>query len=648
MSNSNKKKKNRGKRQWWKMDLHLHTPASSDWLEPGVTWLDWLHKAEQRGLDIVAITDHNTVAGIARLRQEIERLQWLEREGRLRPQERRDLDEYRRLGNELLVLPGFEFTATFGFHILAIFPPETTVRQLEFILLQLNVPPDKLDLGSTEVGPTTDVLTAYRIIRQAGGLVIAAHANSTHGVAMRDFPFGGQTKIAYTQDLNLHALEVTDLESRSPRATARFFNGSKPEYPRRMMCIQGSDAHRLTRDPKDANRLGIGDRVTEIRLSEPSFEEIKEVLESGDVALVRPYRRKDEPFDFVAAAREQGPSIVQSFHERLGRPGGRQTAILTDVVAFANTLGGTVYVGASAKPGPPVGVENVNETIAELRDLIERKITPQLDVEIDALESQGRQVVRIRVPEGADKPYCLDNSRIYVRHEAESELAVRDEIVQVVRRALIQRGELVPAAPAEGALETTARNGGRKGRGEKRGIEKAQPAPALATQPQLPPLVAEAIAAPEAEPVAPSSDGQPAEPGEAPVAEAAPTVPPPKVGVQIVGVADRGGTRYYAIRDLRNGNIVQNVTRKSARRLWRYAIAQHESFSPTSGKITWSGDIGLFRVEKRAGKQRYDFVQRLPDGTVVVYYGVTEEGCEGPWRQFLVGEDADTGGENGE
>ena len=109
----------------------------------------------------------------------------------------------------------------------------------------------------TEVGATTDVLTIYRIVRQAGGLVIAAHANSTHGVAMRDFPFGGQTKIAYTQDLNLHALEVTDLESRSTRATSRFFNGSKPEYPRRMRCIQGSDAHRVSQYPKEVARLSL-------------------------------------------------------------------------------------------------------------------------------------------------------------------------------------------------------------------------------------------------------------------------------------------------------------------------------------------------------------------------------------------------------
>ncbi len=254
------------------------------------------------------------------MRAEIERLAWLEANDRLRPQERRELDEYRRLGDKILVLPGFEFTATFGFHILAIFPPETPLRKLELLLLRLGVPIERITDGSTEVGPTTDVLTAYRLIREAGGLVIAAHANSTHGVALQGMSFGGQTRIAFTQDVNLHALEVNDLESTSRRATARFFDGSKPEYPRRMHCIQGSDAHRLSRDPRDKNRLGVGERVTEMLLPEVSFEAFRALLESNDFTRTRPYRPPAEaPFDHVEAAREQGSNIVQAFHEGLSR-----------------------------------------------------------------------------------------------------------------------------------------------------------------------------------------------------------------------------------------------------------------------------------------------------------------------------------------
>ena len=336
---------------WRRVDLHIHTLASQMcYQQPNTTYLKILQKAEEKGLDIIALTDHNTVAGIDAIRSRIEELELLERLKRLRDDERRELEDYRRLGRKMLILPGFEFTATLGFHILGIFPPETPVRELEHLLLNLRIPADRLDQGSSEVGATVDVITAYRTIAEAGGLVIAAHADSTHGVAMRGFDFGGQTKIAYTQDPNLHALEVTDLMESGRRTTASFYDGSKPEYPRRMHCIQGSDAHRLDRDPRDKHSLGIGDRVTEIDLPEVSFEALKAVFLGKDFTRTRPYQPA-LAVDYVRAAQERGPTIVQSFHDGFSRQGGRLQAILRDVVAFANTNGGTLYVGASAKKG---------------------------------------------------------------------------------------------------------------------------------------------------------------------------------------------------------------------------------------------------------------------------------------------------------
>ena len=153
------------KGRWYKADLHVHTPASRDYEEPRVTYLEWLRKVVERGLEIVAVTDHNTVAGVGAIRRELEWLTRLEQQGRLNPEEQQRLDEWRTLGDRVMVLPGFEFTATFGFHILALFPPETSLRHLEHVLLDLKIPPGKLDEGSTETGATTDVLAAYRIIR---------------------------------------------------------------------------------------------------------------------------------------------------------------------------------------------------------------------------------------------------------------------------------------------------------------------------------------------------------------------------------------------------------------------------------------------------------------------------------------------------
>ena len=83
------------------MDLHLHTPASADYQEADIGYLDILRKAEFRGLDIIAFTDHNTLAGYSAMWTEIDRLAYLEQLGRSQPEEQRRLAEYRRLLAEI-------------------------------------------------------------------------------------------------------------------------------------------------------------------------------------------------------------------------------------------------------------------------------------------------------------------------------------------------------------------------------------------------------------------------------------------------------------------------------------------------------------------------------------------------------------------
>ncbi len=613
-------------RKWYKADLHLHTPASRDYEEPGVTYLEWLRRVVDQGLDIVAITDHNTVAGIGAIRRELDWLTQLELQGRLTPEEQQRLSEWRALGNQVVVFPGFEFTATFGFHILAIFPPEMSVRQLEHVLLSMKVPAAKLDEGSTETGATTDVLTAYRMIREAGGLVIAAHANSTHGVAMRNFPFGGQTKIAYTQDLNLDAMEVTDLD-RSGRSTARFFNGSKAEYPRRMHCLQGSDAHRLIMDPKNPKRLGIGDRATELLLDEPTYDALVNALRSKQFDRVRPARPADKPFDPLDVVRDEGPTLVQSFHESAAVRGGKFDAILADICAFANTAGGVAYVGAKPGKGKLRSLSAPTIVEQDIRKAISDRLAPQIELKIDLIQSQGAKVLRVHVPKGPDLPYALDDHKFYVRDEAETSLAVRDEIVALVREALGFEVETEPEPESVVELpvsekasdvaeiplaEKSEEKGGRRGRDGRKGGSGRNHGKA-----------AQASAAPLL------------------VAGAAPTLPTndatfylPQIGVEIVDSEERNGHRFYTIRDMRNGHVIKNVTRKGARKLWSYAIQQYEDNPIDPTKLQWRNNTGFIRVERRAGKARYDLVLREGD-RVRVFYGVTDDGMEGEWSQFV-------------
>jgi hypothetical protein len=445
--------------EWKRMDLHLHTPASSDYRDPGISYLDILKKAEEKNLDMIAFTDHNTVAGYAAMHSEIETLTLLERLGRMSDQERETLSEYRRLLAKINVLPGFEFTATFGFHVLGIFPENTSVRKLEYLLLNLNVPEEKMLLGAPDAGSTSDVLASYQAITAAGGLAIAAHANSSNGVAMQGFPFGGQTKIAYTQDSNLVALEVTDLEGTGRRNTASFYNGSKTEYPRRMHIIQGSDAHSLNTEQLDGmnKRLGVGARITEILVKEATFAALKELLQGTDFTRTRPFRQ-GMSWDDIDRARTAGQNMTQSFHERAFTHTSRTRPILHDIVAFSNAEGGTIYVGANPDKGVPIhGIERPDEAVRMLKDDLRRTIEPPVEPDFRTRGGPDRGVVIVTVPKGDEAPYAFTpTGQIYIRVEGESVVANRDEIVTLVLEANRSGMARVSSQPAQAAPQLSA------------------------------------------------------------------------------------------------------------------------------------------------------------------------------------------------
>ncbi|MBC7239090.1 MAG: ATP-binding protein, partial [Chloroflexi bacterium] len=266
---------------------------------------------------------------------------------------------------------------------------------------------------------------------------------------------------------------------------------------------------------------------------EVSFKALKEVFLGDDFTRTRPYRRSEEPFDHVEAARQQGPTIVQSFHENMTRRGGYLNRILCDVVAFANTNGGTIYVGVSSQARvPPKGVDNPEEAMATLRAEIERAVTPPIPVELSVLKSRGKNVIRIAVPKGEEVPYVLDGSHVYVRRESETSLALRDEIVALVARA--------------------------------RARAAAQEAPS-----------------PEKEAASAEEEAAPAQTSETPPG----VVEAPRTGVEIDETVVRKGVKYHTVRDLRDGTKVHNVTRASARRLWRYAIALKEKGAFQEDKV---------------------------------------------------------------
>lgn len=93
--------------QWLKVDLHVHTPASQDMDErwKTATAEDVVSIALNKGLDAIAITDHNTAAWCDAVREAAK-------------------------GTALTVFPGVEISTPQG-HILAIFNRDVQASEIE-------------------------------------------------------------------------------------------------------------------------------------------------------------------------------------------------------------------------------------------------------------------------------------------------------------------------------------------------------------------------------------------------------------------------------------------------------------------------------------------------------------------------------------
>ena len=702
---------------WRRIDLHLHTPGSGDYEQPDKTYLDILKQAEKRGLSAIAFTDHNTVNGYRQMMSEIEHLEYLERLGRIHADELWRLNEYRRLMQKILVMPGFEFTATFGFHILGIFPPEKSMRDIERVLMDLRVPGPVLDHGLTEAGATSDVLAAYEAIDEAGGIAIAAHANSSNGVSMRGMNLGGQTRIAFTQDPHLYAIEFTDLE-KGRHSSAHLFTGIKPEYPRRMHAIQGSDAHRLAVSKENTKRLGVGERPTEVQLERVTFESLKELFRSQDWHRVRPaFTVADVPDDALATARQTGASATAAFHPALPKRGDRFEAVLRDIAAMANGEGGSIFIGCDADTKKIAGVADAQEVTSALSEEVAKRIAPHLAPHIGLNDADGAKVVVIRVPAGTDAPYLFDNAHFLVREGTEARAATRDEIVAIARRGYEkprpqqaqQNGQQQrpaqdprqdqrrqpnqdnrqrndPRAPRQDARSYRDPRDNRRQnaiqpndrRGNQERPQQNQRGPAPVQQPFNPvdgnganafdgvedntlnigtsisdvrdvmamPTQLDAESTPQTSTAPTSAPAQPSNGANTNGnrGNSAPADPPlpgmPRTGVQVTTMDNRNGIEYFTVRDLRNNSMIRNVTRKSARDLWHYAVTQHADhaggYDPSI--IDWHGENNERSVlsrEMRAGKMRSDLAMLGEDSRVQVFYGVTDDGIDAEWKTLI-------------
>ena len=110
--------------------------------------------------------------------------------------------------------------------------------------------------------------------------------------------------------------------------------------------------------------------------------------------------------------------------------------IYKEVVAFANTDGGVIYIGIDDN-GNLTGIDNVDETYTRLTNGIRDAIAPDVTMFVRYV-LQDNKVIQIEVGEGSYKPYYLKSkgmkpNGVYIRQGASSVQASPDQIRRMIK-----------------------------------------------------------------------------------------------------------------------------------------------------------------------------------------------------------------------
>ncbi|MBN1484432.1 MAG: putative DNA binding domain-containing protein [Chloroflexia bacterium] len=386
-------------KRWLAVDLHVHTPASADYEQPELALLDILRQALQRGLDIVGLVDHNTVQGYEQLRLEWNRLSVMQETGPLPPEEEPTWQELQNLFSELLILPGFELTTAEDIHLLALFPPESLAERLYGLLLNLGIPMERLREGSPEIRAQADLNRACTLVTQAGGLIIAAHIESDHGLkpAEQGLPTG------------LLALE-TRIDPDQVVA------GPLPR-------VWFSNAHSLHGGTSERYPWGIGENYTEMLMEQCSFAALRELLRLGDQELLR----FPEQIRLRAELKE-----LSLDPQRLILYGPEQAMehVYREVAALANAGGGVLFIGLQGEK--VVGVSDPESWSSLLLSQTREKLQPSPQLNLELLRYDDKEVIRVQVHTDMTPPYLTSEGVLYVRRAGETRPATRQELLELI------------------------------------------------------------------------------------------------------------------------------------------------------------------------------------------------------------------------
>lgn len=246
--------------RWWRVALQVNPAGYSKkyrgtlgGVDPETHAREMIARAQDLGVEILAITDHHSVA---------------------------DIEIFRDAAKDsgITIFPGFELTTSENVHLLCIFDPSREVGELNRVLGGLGV----LDPGADSRPTKLNCLGAMEAIhRQHGGLVIAAHAMNDNGLlrVLEGAACVDAWRSPYLDAIQVPAADSSGLEPKY----RRILENRDPNY--RRGAPRGTNlalARVLARDVAQPDHLAHASATCWIKMGSPTLEGLRLALLDPD------------------------------------------------------------------------------------------------------------------------------------------------------------------------------------------------------------------------------------------------------------------------------------------------------------------------------------------------------------------------------
>lgn len=405
------------------VDLHVHTPASNcycldDGYDIDEAYIKLLRTYRDKEIKVIGITDHNTVNGYNKLiemkKNSINKINiWSELS---------DVDEVItkinkekekiELFNYFTILPGVEFEAYPGIHLLLIFNPDIDIRIVEEFISDNGYP--KEVQGNEMVDVST--VSAIEIVRKAyelGAITIAAHVESDKG-GLKNLP-SGLAKAQFFKCNELMGIQVVSL------STIDYLKElyKNKEYKRSKLpaFIRCSDYH--------GDNYEVEKYVTYMKLTSLSFDGIKDAIFNNIECLS--FSKNPRNSEIIKELVEQEytytfPKISQQYLEEIKKT----------MCCILNSGQGTIVIGITENNSITGVKKDKDECNTIIRELIEnfQESKAFFRYKVDYYEFGNHVVIVLKLKSISNNIYDL-NSNVYVEVDKKINIASPNELVRL-------------------------------------------------------------------------------------------------------------------------------------------------------------------------------------------------------------------------